>query len=81
LLPVKLSRPHEFIFFLDFNIQYWIYWKWSFIIFFYLLCIKLSQSHDLDHEFNKLAQVELGCFFNQFFLFHLSTLGWFEIGL
>ena len=30
---------------------------------FFFLCMKLSRSHDLDHEFNKLAQVDLGCFF------------------
>jgi hypothetical protein len=53
--------------------------------FFYLLFINISQSHDLGCGFNKLARVDLGCFFlnlfliDFFFQFHLSTLNWLEI--
>jgi hypothetical protein len=54
--------------------------------FFYLFFMNLSQSHDLDCEFNKLTWVGLGPFFwrlliDFFFNFHPLILSWLKIDL
>jgi hypothetical protein len=41
----------------------WIYWESNFIIFFDLICMRLSQSHDSGHKFGMLTRVYLGYFF------------------
>jgi hypothetical protein len=40
--------------------------------FFYFLAMKLSQSHDWSHEFNKLTLVDLGCILFCFFFLIFS---------
>jgi hypothetical protein len=67
-------------FLLGFNHQLQIYWKGSFVSYL-IFFIKLSQSHDLGHEFSMLAPIDLE-FFCYFLLIlflrsHLWTLGWF----
>jgi hypothetical protein len=75
----------ELVFFfliLIFDIRY--VWNWISYIF-YLLCMNLSWSRDLNHEFNRLIWVDLGYFWTvfiiDFFLFHHSTTGWLKIKL
>ena len=45
-------------FFFNLVLQYWIDWKLIFIVYFGLFSIRLSQSHNLGHEFDTLIWVD-----------------------
>ena len=51
--PIKL-----FFIFFNFNFQYWFDWELDFIIYFDLLSMKLSKSHNSNHKFNMLTQID-----------------------
>jgi hypothetical protein len=60
------------IFFLNFILKHWVDWELTFIISFWFTFIGLSQSHNLGHEFFRLArltQIFVCCFFNWIFVF------------
>jgi len=66
-------------FIIDFNLQHWIYWEWSFVIFYFFM--KLSWSHNSGRGFNMLTMADLSFFFVfilLIFLFHLSILSWLK---
>lgn len=52
--------PFLIDFFSNFILQYQVDWELSFIIYFDLLSIGLSQSHNQGHEFDTLTQVFKG---------------------
>jgi hypothetical protein len=72
------------IFFLNFILKHWVDWELTFIISFWFTFIGLSQSHNLGHEFFRLArltQIFVCCFFNWIFVFKFlpSIFGWLII--
>jgi len=61
----------------NFIIQYCVDRELGFIIYFYLLSMKLFWHHDLDHRFGWLIRVVFSCsFFNWFFLVNVIIQYW-----
>jgi hypothetical protein len=81
----NIFLPHFLILISSFNIRFVRHWAlWFF--FFNLFFMRLSHSHDLDYEFDKLTQLIQAFFFSFsnwpfLFQFYPSTLGWLRIRL
>ena len=72
LLYMELSWSHDFNFFTQFQFLIVDVLEINFYIIFYFLFMRSSCSHDPFHELNKLARVDLSCFFVLFFYFILQ---------
>jgi hypothetical protein len=71
------------IFFI-FILQRWVSWKLSFTVYFDLLFMALSWSHNSGHEFDKLTRIDslhiFGSFFNWALIFFICLL-WSHLNL
>jgi hypothetical protein len=61
--------------FFNFILQHWVDWELSFILYFNLLFMELSESHDLGHGFDMLTQVDLDYLF---FFFNFILQYWVD---
>jgi hypothetical protein len=75
--------PFLIYFFFNYILQYWVGCELRFIIFFFLLSMKITRPYDSSYGFGRLTSVDSNgffmSFFNLFFSFYPSTLSWLRI--